>query len=115
MTEQLPRSLEDLLIRAVLFLFLFFAGILQLFFIKEVQQKLLHLRQHLLKFYARHPMLMKLFGSPLRTVELKGYTVAKRIGGIIFIIVSLVILISIFQPRDPCEDNYWSITKRDPC
>jgi hypothetical protein len=115
MTEQLPRSFEDLLIRMVLFLLLFSAGIVQLFFIKEVRQKLLHLRQYLLKVYERHPMLMKLFGSPLKTVELKGYTVAKRIGGVILIIVSLVILISIFQPRDPCEENYWSITKRDPC
>jgi hypothetical protein len=115
MAEFLPRNFADLLIRALLFLLFFSAGIVQLFFIKDVQRYLLRLRQVLLRVYERHPILTKLFGSPLKTIELKGYTVAKRIGGVILIIISIVILISIFQPHDPCEDNYWSITKREPC
>ena len=115
MTEQLSRSFEDQLVRGVLFLLLFSAGIVQLFFIGKVQQRLLGLRQYLAQILARHPTLARMFGPPLKTVDLKGYTLAKRIGGVVLIVLSIVYLITIFQPPDPCIDDYWSITRRDPC
>src|SRR4030095_1536233 len=114
MTEQLSRSFEDQLVRAVLCLLLFSAGIVQLFFINEIQKRLLRLRQYLGQVYERHPILMRMFGPPLKTIDLKGYTVGKRIGGVVLIILSIVFLISIFTPPGPCDDDYWSITRRDP-
>jgi hypothetical protein len=115
MTEQLSRSFDDQLVRGVLFLLLFSAGIAQLFFINEIQKRLLRLRQYLGQVFECHPILLKMFGPPLRTLDLKGYTVGKRIGGVILIILSIVFLISIFQPPDPCVDDYWRMTRRDPC
>jgi hypothetical protein len=112
MTEDVSRSLADQLVRVGLFLILFSAGIIQLFFIAAVDR---HLRQHLGRAYERFPILLKIFGPPLKNTRLKGYTVAKRIGGVILIIISFVFLISAFQPRNPCDDHYWSITRRDPC
>jgi hypothetical protein len=115
MTEQLSRSFEDELVRAVLCLLLFSAGIVQLFFINEIQKRLLRLRQYLGQVYERHPILMRMFGPPLKTIDLKGYKVGKRIGGVVLIILSIVLLISIFKQPGPCDDDYWSITRRDPC
>ena len=115
MTEQLSRNFEDQLVRIVLFLVLFSAGVLQLFFVHGIRNKLLRLREHMERLYQRHPMLLRLFGPPLRRIELRGYTVGKRIGGAILIILSLVFLISAFLPPDPCDDHYWSITRRHPC
>ena len=112
MSEDLRRSLADQLVRVGLFLILFSAGVIQLFFLTALNR---HLRQYLGRAYERFPILIKAFGPPLRHTELKGYTVAKRIGGVMLIIFSLVLLISAFQPRDPCNDHYWSITRRDPC
>ena len=114
MTDQLSRSFEDQLVRGLLGLLLLVAGIIQLFFINEIKKKLLRLRQYLARLYERHPILMRMFGPPLKTIDLKGYTVAKRIGGVILIIVSIVLLISIFQAPDPCDD-YWSMTRSRRC
>ena len=111
MFNSLNRSFEDQLVRGVLCLLLFSAGVVQLFFITEVQKRLLRLREYLNE---RHPRLVRLFGSPLRTIDLKGYTVGKRIGGIVLIILSIVLLIIIFQSPDPCDD-YWSMTRSNRC
>jgi hypothetical protein len=78
MTEDLPRSLADQLVRVGLFLILFSAGIIQFFFIAAVNR---HLRQYLGRVYERFPILLKAFGPPLKDTKLKGYTAAKRIGG----------------------------------
>jgi hypothetical protein len=115
MTEQLSRSFEHQLVGGILFLLLFSAGIAQLFFIHDIQKKLLGLRRYLERLYERHPILLKMFGPPLKTLELKGYTLGKRIGGVILIIISIVVLISVFEPPGPCDENYWSITRQDPC
>ena len=114
MIEQLSRSFEDQLVRALVGLLLLVAGILQLFFINEIKKKLLRLQQYLARVYERHPILMRTFGPPLKTIDLKGYTVAKRIGGVILIILSIVLLISIFQAPNPCDD-YWSMTRSGRC
>jgi hypothetical protein len=114
MTEQLTRSFEDQLVRGVLGLLLLVAGIMQLFFINEIKRKLLSLRQYLARVYERHPILMRMFGPPLKTIDFKGYTVAKRIGGVILIILSIALLVSIFQAPDPCDD-YWSMTRSGRC
>jgi hypothetical protein len=115
MTAQVSRSFEYQLVGGLLFLLLFSAGIAQLFFIHEIRKRLLGLRQSLERIYERHPILLKVFGPPLKTLELKGYTVGKRIGGVILIIISIVVLISVFQPPEPCGESYWSITRPDPC
>ena len=115
MTDQVSRSFEEQLVGGLFFLILFSAGVAQLFFIHQIQKKLLGLRQYLERVYDRHPILLKVFGPPLKTLELKGYTVGKRIGGAILIIISIVVLISVFRLPDPCDDSYWSITRRDPC
>lgn len=112
---QASRTLADQLIRVGLFLFLFSAGVIQLFFTSEVRQLLLRLQAYLQRVYGRHPILLRMFGPPLRTLNLKGYTVAKRIGGVLLILISVIFLVSVFQSPDPCEDDYWSITRRDPC
>jgi hypothetical protein len=114
MTEQLSRSFEDQLIRGLLGLLLLVIGIMQLFFVNEIKRRLLSLRQYLAQVYDRHPILLRMFGPPLKTIDLKGYTVAKRIGGVIFIILSIALLISIFQAPDPCDD-YWSMTRSGRC
>lgn len=80
MTEQLSRSFEDQLVRGLVGLLLLVAGIIQLFLINELKKKLLRLRQYLGRVYERHPILTRMFGPPLKTMDLKGYTVAKRIG-----------------------------------
>jgi hypothetical protein len=110
--EELPRSLADQLVRVGLFVVLFSAGIIQLFFIRALDR---NLRHYLMRLYERHPILLRMFGPPGRDAELKGYAVAKRIGGVILIIISFIFLVSAFKPLDPCDDHYWSITRRDPC
>lgn len=112
---EMSRSLGDHLGGVLLFLVLFPLGVAQLFFVHEIRERLLLLRDYLDRVYERHPMLLKLFGPPLKTITLRGYTVSKRIGGAILIIISIWCLISAFLPPDPCDSHYWSITKRDPC
>lgn len=114
MTEQL--SLQAQLVYILLFLVLFPLGVAQLFFAHKIQEQLLRLRHYLERVYEHHPILLKVFGPPLKKLTLRGYTVGKRIGGAILLIISIWCLISAFLPPDPCDSHYWSITKRtDPC
>jgi len=115
MTEQASSSLGSQLVGGLLFLILFSVGIAQLFFVHQIRTKLLRLRQYLDRMYGRHPILLKLFGPPLKTLDLKGYTIGKRIGGAILIIISIFVLINVFQLPEPCAGSYWSITRSDPC
>ena len=108
MTEQL--SLEAQLVYILLFLVFFSLGVAQLFFVHKIRDLLLHLRHYLEQIYERHPILLKLFGPPLKMLTLRGYTVGKRIGGAILIIVSIAFLMNAFLPPDPCD--YWKMT---PC
>lgn len=108
MTEQL--SLEAQLIYILLFLGFFSLGVAQLFFIHRIRDELLHFRLYLEKVYKQHPLLLKLFGPPLKKLTLRGYTVRKRIEGVILIIISMAFLINAFLPPDPCD--YWKMT---PC
>jgi hypothetical protein len=104
------------LVYVLLFLVLFPLGVAQLFFADKIQEQLLRLRHYLQSVYEHHPILLKVFGPPLKTLTLRGYTVGKRIGGAIVITISIWCLISAFLPPDPCDSHYWSITKRtDPC
>ena len=113
MTEKLTL---DQLVYILLFLVLFPFGVAQLFFAHKIRDQLLRFRHYLERVYERRPILQKLFGPPLKAVTLRGYTVGKRIGGAILIIISIWCLISAFTPPDPCDSDYWSITKRtDPC
>ena len=106
----------DQLVYILLFLILFPVGVAQLFFAHKIREQLLRFRDYLERVYERRPILLKLFGPPLKTLTLRGYTVGKRIGGAILIILSIWCLISAFLPPDPCDSGYWSITKRtDPC
>jgi hypothetical protein len=110
------RSFEDQLVRILLFLLLFSVGVARLFFVHQIQKKLLRLRRHLEGAYKQHPILPKLFGTPLKNTTLRGYTVRNRIVGAILIVMAIVFLISAFQSPDPCDYHYWSITQReDPC
>jgi hypothetical protein len=112
MTEKMSL---DQLVYILLFLALFPSGVAQLFFAHKIRDQLLRFRHYLERLYERRPILLKLFGPPLKTLTLRGYTVGKRIGGAIMIIISIWCLISAFQPPDPCG-GYWSITKRrDGC
>ena len=108
MTEQL--SLQAQLIYIFLFLICFSVGVAQLFFVHRIREQLLHLRSRLERIYQRHPVLLKLFGPPLKTLTLKGYTVRLRIGGAALIILSILFLITAFLPPDPCDP--WKMT---PC
>ena len=113
MSEEL--SLDQLLY-ILFFLVLFPLGVAQLFFAHKIRDQLLRVRHYLERVYEQHPILLKLFGPPLKTLTLRGYTVGKRIGGAIIIILSILCLISAFLPPDPCDSNVWSITeRRDPC
>ena len=106
----------DQLVYILLFLALFPLGVAQLFFAHKIRDELLRFRHYLERVYERRPMLLKVFGPPLKTLTLRGYTVRKRIGGAIIIIISIWCLISALLPPDPCDSGYWSITKRtDPC
>lgn len=106
----------DQLVYILLFLVLFPSGVAQLFFAHRIRDQLLRVRQYLERVYKRRPILLKLFGPPLKTLTLRGYTVGRRIGGAVLIIISIWCLISAFLPPDPCDSNYWSITERtDPC
>lgn len=106
----------DQLVYILLFLVLFPFGVAQLFFAHKIRDQLLRLRQYLERVYDRRPILLKLFGPPLKTLTLRGYTVGRRIGGAILISISIWCLISAFLPPDPCDSSYWSITeRRDPC
>ena len=105
----------DQLVYILFFLILFPAGVAQLFFAHKIRDQLLRFRDYLERVYERRPILLKLFGPPLKTLTLRGYTVGKRIGGVIMIIISIWCLISAFLPPDRCG-GYWSITKRkDGC
>jgi hypothetical protein len=116
MSGPVTRTFEDQLVRILLFLLLFSVGVAQLFFVHEIRKKLFRLRHYLEGIYEQHPLLLRLFGPPLKNTTLRGYTVMKRIGGAILIIMSIVFLISAFQSPDPCDYHYWSITQReDPC
>lgn len=106
----------DQLVYILLFLVLFPYGVAQLFFAHKIRDQLLRVRHYLERVYERHPILLKMFGPPLKTLTLKGYTVGRRIGGAILIIVAILCLISAFQQADPCESDYWSITMgTEPC
>lgn len=111
----MTRGFEDQLIRIILALILFVIGAAQLFFANEIRDRLLLLRQSLRKTYEHHPMLLKLFGPPLRMTVLRGYTVRKRIVGAILILSSIVLLVSAFQAPDPCEEDFWRMTKQEGC
>ena len=113
MTEKLSL---DQLVYILLFLGLFPFGVAQLFFAHRIRDQLLRVRQYLERVYDRRPILLKIFGPPLKTLTLRGYTVGRRIGGAIMIIISIWCLISAFLPPDPCGSDYWSIVERtDPC
>ena len=100
----------------LLFLVLFPLGVAQLFFAHKIRDQLLRVRHYLERVYEHHPILLKIFGPPLKTLTLRGYTVGKRIGGAVIIIISIWFLISAFHPPDPCDSRYWNITRRrDPC
>ena len=106
----------DQLVYILLFLVLFPLGVAQLFFAHKIRDLLLRVRHYLERVFKHRPILLKVFGPPLKTLTLRGYTVRKRIGGAIIIILSIWCLISAFLPADPCDFHYWSITKRtDPC
>ena len=111
----MTRGFEDQLIRIILSLILLVIGVVQLFFANELRDRLLLLRQFLERIYERHPMLSKLFGPPLRMTVLRGYTVRKRIIGAILVLSSVVLFVSAFQSPDPCEEDFWRMTKREGC
>jgi hypothetical protein len=114
MTDQL--SLQAQLVYILLFLVLFPLGVAQLFFAHKIREQLLRVRHYLERVYEHNPILLKVFGPPLKKITLRGYTVGRRIGGAILIIISIWCLIRAFLPPDPCESDYWSITRRtDPC
>lgn len=106
MTEQL--SLQAQLVYILLFLVFFPLGVAQLFFVHRIREQLLRLRHYLEQVYEQHPMLLKLFGPPLKKTTLRGYTLRRRITGAILIIASIAFLISAFLPPDPCD--YWKMT-----
>ena len=111
----MTRSFEDQFIQIVLALILMAVGVVQLFFANQLRDRLLLLRQYLQRLYDRHPMLSKIFGPPLRMTVLRGYTVRKRIIGAILILSSIALLVTAFQTVDPCEEDFWRITRRDGC
>jgi hypothetical protein len=115
MESIVTRDFEDQLMRIVLALVLLTIGVAQLFFANQIRDRLLLLRQYLQRVYAHHPMLSKLFGPPLRMTVLRGYTVRKRIIGAILLLSSVVLFISAFQSPDPCEEDFWRMTKREGC
>lgn len=108
MTEQL--SLQAQLVYIVLFLVFFPLGVAQLFFVHKIREQLLRLRHYLERVYEHHPILLKIFGPPLKKLTLRGYIVRKRIMGAILIIMSILFLINAFLPPDPCDS--WKMT---PC
>ena len=113
MTEKLSL---DQLVYILFFLVLFPVGVAQLFFALKIRDQLLRVRHYLERVYQNRPILLKIFGPPLKTLTLRGYTVRMRIGGAVLIIVSILCLINAFLPPNACDSNYWSITKRtDPC
>lgn len=113
MTEKLSL---DQIVYILLFLVLFPWGVAELFFAHKIRDQLLRVRDYLERVYEHRPILLKVFGPPLNRLTLRGYTVGKRIGGAILILISIWCLISAFLPPDRCDSNYWSITKRtDPC
>ena len=106
----------DQLVYILFFLAFFPLGVAQLFFAPKIRDQLLGVRDYLERVYERRPILRKLFGPPLKTLTLRGYTVGKRIGGALMIIISIWCLISALRPPDPCDYHFWSITERtDPC
>lgn len=68
------------LVYILLFLVLFPSGVAQLFFAQKIRDQLLRVRQYLERVYDRRPILLKVFGPPLKTLTLRGYRVGKRIG-----------------------------------
>lgn len=111
----MTRSFDEQFIEIVLALILMAAGVVQLFFATQLRDRLLLLRQYLQKQYDRYPILTKIFGPPLKMTVLPGYTVRKRIIGAILILSSIALLVTAFQTPDPCEEDFWRITKRDGC
>jgi len=109
------RRFEEQIIEILLALILMVIGVVQLFFANQLRDRLLLVRQYLQGLYERHPLLMKMFGPPLRMTVLRGYTVRKRIVGAILLISSIVLLLNAFQSPDPCEADFWHITKQDGC
>jgi hypothetical protein len=111
----MTEKLLDQLVYILSFLVLFPLGVAQLFFAPKVRDQLLHVRKYLERVYEHHPILLKMFGPPLKTLTLRGYTVRMRIGGAILTLVSILCLVSAFLPPDPCDSDFWSMTKQDPC
>jgi hypothetical protein len=111
----MTRSFDEQFIEIVLALILMAMGVVQLFFATQLRDRLLLLRQYLQSQYDRHPILTKIFGPPLKMTVLPGYTVRKRIIGAILILSSIALLVTAFQTPDPCEEDFWRITKRDGC
>lgn len=109
MTE--PLSLQTQLLYIFFFLIFFSLGVAQLFFAHRIREQLLSLRHYLEQVYEPHPMLLKLFGPPLKKLTLRGYTFRKRIIGAILIIVSIAFLINAFLPPDPDPCDYWKMTR----
>jgi len=105
-------SLQAPIVQVLLFLAIFSLGVTQLFFVHKIREQLLRLRHYLEGVYERHPILLKLFGPPLKKLTLRGYTVRKRIIGAVLIIVSIVILINALLPPDPHPCDPWKMT---PC
>jgi len=111
----MTRNSVEQFVEIGLALILMAVGVVQLFFATQLRDRLLLVRQYLQRLYDRHPILSKIFGPPLKMTVLPGYTVRKRIIGAILILSSMVLLITAFQTPDPCEEDFWRITKRDGC
>ena len=76
----MTRRFEEQIIEILLALILMVIGVVQLFFANQLRDRLLLVRQYLQGLYERHPLLMKMFGPPLRMTVLRGYTVRRRRG-----------------------------------